>query len=192
MSEKKDTTGKKERGTVPPPARQLDRQLLQERAYFDLSDYRFVVSVGLAQTFDIVPARLDDEEGFLLFYPLDDITKGQFALFNFHCFLKRTGSVEDFVRSLGQSVADIPLEKTEVFGVPAWTYVRRIKMADLFAGAHHIIDFIGGEPDLEVRDSHTYFSYQHFHYYTGMLHADNNEHKYDTLRERLLKGIRLV
>jgi hypothetical protein len=66
-------------------------------------------------------------------------------------------------------------------------------MGDLFQGAPQVIDFIGGRPDLEVVDSHVYFSHRHAHYYTGMLHsAEIPADEMTALRGRMLVGIRLV
>jgi hypothetical protein len=174
------------------PARRADRRALIARGAFDLRDYGFAVSQEAERLFEVVPARMDDEEAFLFFFPRDDLDSGRYALFNFHAFLKRTGTVTSFARSLGASVRRIPLRKTSLLGVDGLTYSRRILMRDLFDGAPQVIEFIGGSPDLEVRDSHTYFSHRHNHYYTGLLHADRRSAYYDRLRRQLLSTISLV
>lgn len=178
--------------TSIPPARQSDRTPLTERARFDFSDYGFVIDARLEEAFDIVPSRLDGEECFFFFFPLEDMGSGRFSLFNLHCFLKKTGSLDDFAHGLGPSMANISLDDREAFGLPARGYVRQITMANLFQGAPQVIDFIGGRPDMEVRDSHVYFMHRHCHWYTGMLHEPGDEARYDTLRERLMAGIKMV
>jgi hypothetical protein len=174
------------------PALALDRGLLATRATYDYSDYGFVVSASLGDTFEIVPSRADDQEAFLFFYPKRDLEAGTFCLFNLHAFLKKTESLDDFAHGLGNSMKHVPLADTRVLGVPARTYARVIAMRDLFDGAPQVIDFIGGTPDLKVRDSHTYFRHRHNHYYTGMLHEPGADAHYDALRAQLFDHIRLV
>lgn len=174
------------------PALKQYRRPLHDRCRYDFSDYGFTISVSLEEDFEVVPVRVDDEEAFLFFYPKADLERGRFALFNLHCFLKKTGSLEEFAHSLGESVRTISLLPTEVFGVAAKTYVRVIAMKDLFAGAAQVIDFIGGKPGLVVRDSHIYFQHRQNHYYTGMLHEPGGDQEYDALRARLFTRIRLI
>lgn len=175
------------------PARSLDTALLTGRTSYDFSDYGFAVSGMLARAFDIRPAHADDEEAFLFFWPRALPPEKGFALFNFHCFLKKTGSLEDFARGLGPSMATVPLEPWPVLGAEAIGYSREITMKDLFSGAPQVIDFIGGDPELVVTDSHVYFNHRHAHFYTGMLHsADVPPEQMAELRENLLSGIRLV
>lgn len=171
------------------PARQLDRSALRARTVFDFRRYGFELRGALAATFDIVPVRADDDEVFLFFFPLADLAAGRFALFNLHGFVKRREPLDDFAHSLGPSVATIPLEDTRFGEKPARTYVRRIAMKDLFSGAPQVIEFIGGYPDLSVRDSHTYFLHGEMRYYTGMLHASEENGQYDALRAELTRGI---
>jgi hypothetical protein len=174
------------------PARQGDRGPLFLRGYYDLSDYGIHLSHSVESAFEVVPSLMTDEELFLFFFSREDIASNRYALFNLHAFLKRSGSLEDFARSLGESVRHVLLKKTHVLGISGLTYSRRIKMKDLFSGAEHIIDFIGGTPDLEVRDSHTYFQHRHNHYYIGMLHADRQNLRYDRLRSQIYSAIQLV
>lgn len=174
-------------------ARNLDTALLEARALYDFGDYGFEIDGRLAEPFDIRPARADDEEAFLFFWPRSLAPESGFALFNFHCFLKKTGPIEQFARSLGPSMADAALRPWPVLGKESIGYSRRIRMGELFVAAPQVIDFIGGDPDLEVADSHLYFSHRHAHFYTGMLFsADVDAGRMDGLRAELLAGIRLV
>ncbi len=174
------------------PALDQDRGPLQIRSIYDYADYGFTVRGSLNERFEIIPIRTDDAEAFVFFYPKDDLQAGRFSLLNFHAFLKRTGSLEDFAHSLGPSVASIALTPTRVLDVEGLTYERVILMRDLFAGAPEIIDFIGGRPDLTVFDSHTYFRHRFNHYYTGLLHEPGDEVRYRRLRTELFAGIRLI
>lgn len=173
------------------PALEFDRQILVNRTRYDFSDYGFCLDASLAMTFEISIAHANDEEAFLFFYPKEDLEVGAFSLYNLHAFLKRTGSVENFAHSLGESVRSIKLQATEILGIPAKTYSRVIAMRDLFQGAPQVIDFIGGQPSLEVTDSHTYFQHRHNHYYTGMLHEPGNDQKYKDLRNVLFERLHL-
>jgi hypothetical protein len=174
------------------PALERDRGPLQERLQYDFSDYGFMVSASLAKDFEIVPVEANDEEAFLFFYPKRDLNSPRYSLYNFHCFLKRTGTVEDFAHSLGPSVRTIALTDTRVLGSPAKIYRRTITMQDLFEGAPQVIDFIGGSPDMVVVDSHCYFLHRHNHYYSGMLHSPGSDESYDDLRQQLFSGIHLI
>jgi hypothetical protein len=174
------------------PALENDRRPLTDRLRYDFSDYGFIVSGKLSEVFEIIPVQVNEAEAFLFFYPKEDLKSGRFSLFNLHAFLKYTGKIDEFAHSRGTSVSTIPLEATEAFELPALTYQRVISMKDLFEGAPQVIDFIGGTPDLVVRDSHTYFEHRHAHFYTGMLHEPNDNEKYDTLRQQLFAGVRLV
>lgn len=174
------------------PALENDRQPLIDRLRYDFSDYGFVVSFKLSETFEIVPVAVNETEAFLFFYPKQDLKSRKFSLFNLHAFLKYTGKIDEFAHSRGASVSTIPLEPTKAFDLPALTYERIIAMRDLFEGAPQVIDFIGGSPDLVVRDSHTYFEHRHAHFYTGMLHEPHDSAEYDKLRQQLFAGVRLV
>ncbi|HWT14013.1 MAG TPA: hypothetical protein VN231_14760 [Allosphingosinicella sp.] len=174
-------------------ARQLDRAALLSRARYDFGDYGFRFDAALDDAFDIRPSRADGEEAFFFFWPRAFPPEAGFALFNFHCFLKKTGSLESFARGLGPSMADAPLEPWPLLGVEGLGYSRRIAMGELFQAAPQVIDFIGGSPDLEVTDSHLYFSHRHAHFYTGMLHsAEIDSGRMAQLRGQLLAGIGLV
>lgn len=172
--------------------RQADSVRLNDRLSLDFRDYGFLIHGRIRRHFDVYLTRLDDEEAFLFFYPKDTDVEAPFALFNLHCYLKRTGSIENFAHSLGASVASLSLEPVVVFGIDGLTYSRRITMRDLFEGAPNIIDFIEGRPEMSVRDSHTYFRHRHAHYYTGMLHESDDDLHYDALRSCLLCSIELV
>ncbi len=174
------------------PALDSDRAPLRQRLQYDFSDYGFIVSESLAGDFEIVPVQVNDEEAFLFFYPERDLNTPRYSLFNLHCFLKRTGSLEDFAHSLGPSVRTIALSDTTVLGMAAKIYHRMIAMKDLFEGAPQVIDFIGGSPDMVVVDSHCYFFHRHNHYYSGMMHTPGADESYDDLRQRLFAGIHLV
>ena len=174
------------------PALATDRAALTLRTIYDYSDYGFIVSASVTEVLEVVPIRADDQEAFLFFYYKPDLAARRFCLFNLHCFLKRTESLDDFAHSLGTSMRAVALADTRLFGLPARTYTRPIRMRDLFDGAPQIIDFIGGAPDLLVRDSHTYFRHRHGHFYTGMLHEPGDDAKYDAIRRTLLGAIRLV
>jgi hypothetical protein len=176
-------------GPAQAPARQLDRSALRARTVFDFRRYGFELRGALANTFDIIPVRADDDEVFLFFYVLADLAAGRFGLFNLHGFVKRRDPLDDFAHSLGPSVATVPLEDTRFGQKAARTYVRRIAMKELFSGAPQVIEFIGGHPDLNVRDSHTYFLHNEIRYYTGMLHSSEDSGAYDALRAELERGI---
>src|SRR4051812_23357756 len=171
------------------PALDRDCSLLQKRLQYDFSDYGFILSASLANDFEIIPVNVNDEEAFLFFYPKRDLNSLRFSLYNFHCFLKKTGPLEDFAHSLGASVQTIGLTDTTVLGVPAKIYHRTITMKDLFEGAPQVIDFIGGSPEMVVVDSHCYFFHRHNHYYSGMLHSPGENEDYDNLRQQLFAGI---
>jgi len=79
-----------------------------------------------------------------------------------------------------------------MFAAPALRYDRKILMSDLFQGAEQVIALIGGRPDLLVRDSHTYLTHRHNHYYSGMIHLPGDDQRYDGLRTMLSDSIRLV
>lgn len=180
-------------GTVQTsPAYGADRTPLRQRMRYDFSDYGFTIDGNLSSTFEIVPIRADDQEAFMFFFPREDIANGVYSLLNLHIYLKRTGSIEDFAHSLGPSVATIPLSATRAFGLPAVGYSRVITMRALFEGAPQIIDFIGGHPDMTVRDSHVYFMHRHNHCYTGIMHRPGDEARYDALRELLFAGVRFA
>lgn len=174
------------------PAYRSDRALLQRRLLYDFSDYGLRLPGALAETFEIVPTRADDQELFCFFFPREDIAAGHWSLFNLHVFLNYIGTLESFAHSRGASVATIALSPGSAFGVEALTYEREIAMRDLFQGAPQVIDFIGGRPDLVVRDSHTYFMNRHNHCYTGMLHPSGDSARYDALRTRLFQQVELV
>jgi len=174
------------------PALDRGRTPLQERLQYDFSDYGFIVSASLAKSFEIVPVDVNDEEAFLFFYPKRDLNSPRYSLYNFHCFLKLTGTLEDFAHSLGTSVRTIALSDTTVLGSPAKIYRRTITMKDLFEGAPQVIDFIGGSPEMVIVDSHCYFFHRHNHYYSGMLHTPGADGSYDDLRQQLFAGIHLI
>lgn len=174
------------------PVLHLDRTPLEERAVFDFWEYGFRVSGRLRERFEIVPSTLDGSEAFLFFFPRDDLEAGSFSLLNLHAFVKREGPLEAFARSLGESVRTVPLTETQILGRPGLTYSRRIRMRDLFEGGEQVIPFIGGTPELEVRDSHTYFRHRLNHYYTGLLHTSRDHARYDAIQASLLEGIELV
>ncbi len=174
------------------PALKNDRAVLRERLRHDFSDYGFVVNANLSAEFEIVPVEANDEEAFLFFYPRCDLDSPRFSLYNLHAFLKKTGPLDEFAHSLGPSVRTIELNDTTALGVPARIYHRKIAMKDLFEGAPQVIDFIGGSPDLLVTDSHCYFRHRHNHYYSGMIHSVGSEDSYESLRQRLFAGLRLV
>jgi hypothetical protein len=182
--------------TTPPPrkipALERDRSPLHERLQYDFSDYAFIVSQSLEKDFEIAPVQVNDEEAFLFLYPRRDLNSPRYSLYNFHCFLKRTATLEDFAHSLGPSVRTISLSDTTAFGLPAKIYRRTIAMKDLFEGAPQVIDLIGGSPEMVVVDSHCYFLHRHNHYYSGMLHSPGSDENYDDLRQQLFAGIHLV
>ena len=95
-------------GIEKAPVYAADRSALTKRTIFDFRDYGFEIGVGVNEIFDIVPTQLSDQEGFVFFFSREDVAKDRWALFNLHVFLKRTGSLEDFARSLGESVKTIP------------------------------------------------------------------------------------
>jgi hypothetical protein len=174
------------------PALNNDRRPLYERSRFDFSDYGFVVRSSLAETFEIVPIAINGSEGFLFFYPKQDLGSGRFSLLNLHAFLKYVGSIDEFAHSRDTSVAKIALSDTECMGQPGRFYRRQIAMKDLFQGAPPIIDFIGGHPELVVIDMHTYFTHDHAHYYSGLIHEPGDDNGYLALRQLLFDGIHLV
>lgn len=174
------------------PALGYDRKPLLERAKYDFSDYGFTIDVTLSQVFEAIPMEVSDQEAFLFFYPKDDLAIGKFSLFNFHCFLKYIGSIEDFAHSRGASVQTIGLDDSTFNGVPAKIYHRTISMKDLFQGASQVIDLIGGRPDMVVADSHLYFMHRHAHFYSGMIHEPGDADRYDALRTLLFSGISLI
>jgi hypothetical protein len=174
------------------PVFSSDRSPLKQRVSFDFRDYGFEIPAGTAELFEIVPTQLSDNEAFLFFFPREDIANGEWSLFNLHVFLKYQGDLEDFAHSRGDSVRNIALSHERPFGITGLGYSRTIQMADLFKGAEQVIRFIGGEPDLEVQDSHFYFMHQHRHCYTGMLHIPGKETRYNSLREALFRGVRFV
>ena len=174
------------------PAYRTDRTLLAPRASYDFRDYGFEIKSALGGAFEIVPITVSDEEAFLFFFAREDIAAGRYSLFNLHCFLKFIGTVEEFAHTRGASVATIKLVDTTAFGVPALKYDREIMMRDLFKGAESVIDFIGGQPDFLVRDSHTYCGHRHAHFYSGMIHPPGEASRYDTLRRMLFNSIALV
>jgi hypothetical protein len=174
------------------PAFKSDRQPLYSRTVYDLSDYGYVIPGSLNDKFDIVPITLDEEQAFFFLFPKQDIDAKRYSLFNFHAFLKYSGTVESFARSRGKSVETVSLSSTEMFGVPALRYARQILMKDLFEGAEQVITFIGGQPDLMVQDSHTYFTHRHNFYYSGMIHLPGDDSAYDDLRASLSTNIKLV
>ena len=174
------------------PALDRDRGPLQERLRYDFSDYGFIIFASLTRDFEIIPVEVNDDEAFLFFYPKRDLDSPRYSLYNLHCFLKRTGGLEDFAHSLGPSVQTIALSDTTVLGSPAKIYHRTIAMKDLFEGSTQVIDFIGGSPEMVVVDSHCYFRHRHNHYYSGMLHSTGEDESYDDLRQQLFAGIHLV
>lgn len=179
-------------GIEKAPVYATDRSLLSKRTIFDFRDYGFEIGIGINEIFDVVPTQLSDQEGFLFFFLREDAANDHWALFNLHVFLKRTGSLEDFARSLGESVKTVALSPVTAFHKPALGYSRIIKMGDLFKGGEPVISFIGGDPDRLVRDSHYYFMHQHAHCYTGLIHMPNEEARYDTLRTVLFNGVKLI
>ena len=174
------------------PVYRSDRRPLTDHVTYDFSDYGFVLPSILGDTFEIIPVKIDEEEAFLFFFPREDIAANRYSLFNLHAFLKYRGGLEDFAHSRGQSVATIDFAESRPFGRRALTYDRNIIMRDLFKGAEKVIDFIGGQPDFLVRDSHIYFEHHHNHYYMGMIHAQGDNARYDKLRAALLETVRLV
>lgn len=174
------------------PVYAYDRSPLAHRVCYNFRDYGFETAPGLADTFEVVPTRLTEEECFLFFFSRDDVAADRWALFNLHVFLKRTGSIQDFVHSMGESVATIRLSPTTAFHKPAVGYTRTITMRDLFKGGEAVIAFIGGEADRVVRDSHSYFGHRHCHCYTGVLHSPGEEARYDALRELLFDLVRFL
>jgi hypothetical protein len=178
--------------TDKAPVFSTDRSPLKQRASFDFRDYGFEILGGTAELFDIVPTQVSDNEAFLFFFLREDITNGEWSLFNLHVFLKYQGSLKDFAHSRGESVRAIALSPANPFGIAGLGYSRTIKMADLFKGAESVITFLGGEADRVVRDSHFYFMHQHRHCYTGLLHMPGKETRYDTFREVLFRGVRFL
>lgn len=174
------------------PALGYDRKPLMDRARFDFTDYGFTISGSLLKAFETIPMEVSDQAAFLFFYPKDDLAIGKFSLFNFHCFLKYSGSIEDFAHSRGASVQNIALDDTTFNGIPAKIYHRTISMKGLFEGASQVIDLIGGKPDMVVVDSHLYFMHRHAHFYSGMIHEPGDDARYETLRSLLFAGISLV
>jgi hypothetical protein len=174
------------------PALSYSRRPLLDRARYDFTDYGFTIAASLSQVFETIPMEVSDQEAFLFFYPKDDLAIGRFSLFNFHCFLKYTGSIEDFAHSRGASVQNIALDDTTFNGVTAKIYHRTISMKELFEGAPQVIDLIGGRPDMVVADSHLYFIHRHAHFYSGMIHEPGDDDRYEALRSLLIAGITLV
>jgi hypothetical protein len=166
-----------------------DRRPFSRRMTYDFADFGFSIRGDLSARFEVVPISITEDEAFIFFFPCEDIASNRYSLFNLHAFLKFTGSLEDFAHSRGQSVSTIALAPTAVFGPGALTYDRQILMRDLFKGAEAVIDFIGGRPDLLVRDSHIYLGHRHNHYYSGMLHPPGDEARYHTLRGVLFDAI---
>jgi hypothetical protein len=174
------------------PALDRDRRPLLIRQQYDFSDYGFTLSASLEKDFLIVPVDVNDGEAFLFFYPRIDLGSPRYSLYNLHCFLKYSGSVEDFAHSRGPSVRTIVLTDTSVLNVLAKIYRRTITMKELFEGSPQVIEFIGGSPELLVIDSHCYFVHRHNHFYSGMLHSPGEDQGYEELRQKLFDGIRLV
>lgn len=174
------------------PVLKTDRDVLRERTSWDFRDYGFLVGSSVTKLFEVVATSANDEEAFLFFFNREDLSQDRWALFNLHVFLKRTGSLADFAHSLGASVATIPLQSVTVFGKAGLGYSREIAMKDLFWGAPQVIDFIGGAPDMIVRDSHYYFRHRHGHGYSGLLHKPGEEQRYDALRQSLFSGLEFI
>jgi len=174
------------------PAYGSDRRPLARRMTYEFADFGFTLRGDLAARFEIVPISVTEDEAFIFFFPREDISSNRYSLFNLHAFLKFSGSLEEFAHSRGQSVSTIALSPTSAFGPGALTYDRQILMRDLFRGADAVIDFIGGRPDLLVRDSHIYLGHRHNHYYSGMIHPPGEEARYDTLRGILFDAIAFI
>jgi hypothetical protein len=179
-------------GIAKAPVYGSDRSLLARRVSYDFRDYGFEIAIGLNEIFEIVPTRLTDEEAFLFFFSREDVASDHWALFNLHVFLKRTGSLEDFAHSLGESVKTVALSPVTAFHKAALGYTRAITMGELFKGGEPVIAFIGGDPGRMVRDSHFYFMHHHAHCYTGVIHLPGEETRYDTLRSVLFDGVKFV
>lgn len=179
-------------GISKAPVYGSDRSALGLRTIYNFRDYGFEIAPGAHDAFEVVPTRITEEECFLFFFSRDDILNGRWALFNLHVFLKRTGPLETFARSLGESVKTVPLSPVIAFGTLGLGYTRNILMADLFKGGEQVITFIGGEPDRLVRDSHYYFQHRHAHCYSGVIHPPGEEARYDALRGTLFEIVRLV
>ncbi len=174
------------------PAHKLPVDKLERRLYYDFSDYHFKLSDKLSRNFYIVPSQIEKDEAFLFFFPIKDLQSQIFSLFNFHCFAHQHVSLEKFARNLGDSVRYQPLEVTNIFGQEGLAYRRNIPLKKLFKGAEHLISFIGGDPNMLVRDSHNYFKYRDNYYYSGMLHLPGNNDEYKNLRAELFEGIQLI
>jgi len=179
-------------GIAAAPVYASDRSGLVSRQLYDFRDYGFEIPARLLERFEVVPARLTDEECFVFFFSREDVAQQRWALFNLHVFLKRSGPLEDFAHSLGESVRSIPLTSTTAFGIAGLGYSRRITMGELFKGGEPVIGFIGGEPSRVVRDSHYYFRHHHAHCYTGVLHLPDEEGQYDALRRWLFDTVRFL
>jgi hypothetical protein len=174
------------------PAYRADRGPLQRRTFYDFADYGFTIPGALGDVFEIVPSMVDEDQAFLFLFPREDIAQKRYSLFNLHVFLKYSGSLADFAHSRGESVSHIALTDTKAFGTSALTYDRQILMRDLFKGGEQVIDFIGGQPDLLVRDSHTYLTHRHAFIYSGMIHLPGDEVRHDELRNIIFSSISLV
>jgi len=174
------------------PVLKTDRKVVRDRTCYDFRDYGFVVSSTAVSVFEVVATRADDEEAFLFFFNRDDLVSDHWALMNLHVFLKRTEPLADFAHTLGPSVATIPLQPVTVFGKPGLGYSREIAMQDLFMGAPEVIKFIGGAPEMIVRDSHYYFRHRHAHAYSGLLHPPGAEQRYDALRQVLFSSVEFI
>jgi hypothetical protein len=179
-------------GIEKAPVFASDRSLLTRRTSYNFRDYGFEIAPGLGELFDIVPTQLNDEEAFLFFFSREDIGSGHWALFNLHVFLKYKGTLDEFAHSRGESVRTVQLSPVAAFCKPGMGYTREIEMRVLFKGGETVIGFIGGDPDRTVRDSHFYFTHQHRHCYTGVVHLPGEEPRYDALRAVLFNGVKFV
>jgi hypothetical protein len=177
---------------VNAPAYRADRGPLQQRMFYNFADYGFTIPGALGDPFEIVPITVDEDQAFLFLFTREDIAQKRYSLFNLHVFLKYSGSLVDFAHSRGESVSQITLTNTKAFGTSALAYDREILMCDLFKGGEQVIDFIGGKPDLLVRDSHTYLTHRHAFIYSGMIHLPGDEARHNELRSILFNSITLV
>src|ERR1019366_113032 len=103
-------------GITKAPVYASDRSALALRATYDFRDYGFEITKAASDLFEIVPMNVSETECFLFFLSRDDVRNDRWGLFNLHVFLKRVGSLEDFARSLGESVKTVPLTAASAFG----------------------------------------------------------------------------
>jgi hypothetical protein len=177
-------------GITEAPAFKLDRSPIRERTTIDFRDYGFLIAEKAIDNFDVVPSILSADEGFLLFFPREDLRNEKWSLLNLHIFKNQPEDIEKFARSRGASVSEIALTPITAFALPGFGYDRTITIAELFRGAEQVIDFIGADPAWVVRDSHYYFRHGDDCCYTGIIHAaDADPCTYDALRATLFAGV---